>query len=106
MPVLQNPPAIQPANDSTIAFIKENSKANPNNAALKAPRNAGIDVPFAINQIAGKQIALQKLPKWASCEEIIYPAHISMEQCSSQATAQYKANICLLYTSDAADDIL
>lgn len=104
MPVLQNPPAIQPANDSTIAFIKENSKANPNNAALKAPRNAGIDVPFAINQIAGKQIALQKLPKWASCEEIIYPAHISMEQCSSQATAQYKANIARKLLSELHEE--
>ncbi|WP_250309745.1 SAM-dependent methyltransferase [Gardnerella sp. Marseille-Q2328] len=104
MPVLQNPPAIQPANDSTIAFIKENSKANPNNAALKAPRNAGIDVPFAINQIAGKQIALQKLPKWASCEEIIYPAHISMEQCSSQATAQYKANIAQKLLSELHEE--
>lgn len=104
MPVLQNPPAIQPANDSTIAFIKENAKANPNNAALKAPRNAGIDVPFAINQIAGKQIALQKLPKWASCEDIIYPAHISMEQCSSQATAQYKANIARKLLSELHEE--
>ncbi len=73
---LHAPYEIPCATAQTLAFIKENAKSNPNNAALKAPRNAGIDVPFAVNQIAGKQIAQQKLPKWASCEEIIYPAHI------------------------------
>ncbi len=92
MPVLQIPSSIEPANAATLAFIKENSQLKPSKAALKAPRNSNIDLYFAINQIAGKQIAQQKLPKWASCEEVIYPAHISMEQCSSQVTAQYKAD--------------
>ena len=104
MPLLQNPPILEPANVVTLRFIKENLHLNPSNAALKAPRNAEIDVPFAVNQIAGKQIALQKLPKWASCEEIIYPAHISMEQCSSQATAQYKANIARKLLSELREE--
>ncbi|RIY27392.1 SAM-dependent methyltransferase, partial [Bifidobacteriaceae bacterium WP022] len=93
MPTLQVPKTIEPANASTLTFIKENAQLSPSKAALKAPRNANIDIPFAINQIAGRQIAQQKLPKWASCNEVIYPAHISMEQCSSQSTAQYKANV-------------
>ena len=101
---LHAPYEIPCATAQTLAFIKENAKSNPNNAALKAPRNAGIDVPFAVNQIAGKQIAQQKLPKWASCEEIIYPAHISMEQCSSQATAQYKANIAQKLLSEMNEE--
>lgn len=93
MSTLQVPKTIEPANASTLTFIKENAQLSPSKAALKAPRNANIDIPFAINQIAGRQIAQQKLPKWASCNEVIYPAHISMEQCSSQSTAQYKANV-------------
>ena len=101
---LHAPYEIPCATPQTLAFIKENAKSNPNNAALKAPRNAGIDVTFAVNQIAGKQIAQQKLPKWASCEEIIYPAHISMEQCSSQATAQYKANIARKLLSELHEE--
>lgn len=76
MPVLQIPSIIEPANAATLAFIKENSQLKPSKAALKAPRNSNIDLYFAINQIAGKQIAQQKLPKWASCEEVVYPAHI------------------------------
>ena len=47
----------------------------------------------ALDQIAGWQIARNKLPQWAACADIVYPAHISMEQCSSQFTAQYKAEI-------------
>lgn len=101
---LHAPCEIPCATPQTLAFIKENAKSNPNNAALKASRNAGIDVTFAVNQIAGKQIAQQKLPKWASCEEIIYPAHISMEQCSSQATAQYKANIAQKLLSELNEE--
>lgn len=90
---LHIPPTIKPANATTLGFITKNAHLTPSEAALAAPRNTQIDILFAINQIAGKQIAQQKLPNWASCNEVIYPAHISMEQCSSQATAQYKANL-------------
>lgn len=89
---LHKPNEINCATEQTLTFIKENAQLEPTKAALKAPRNAGIDIPFAVDQIKGLQIAQQKLPKWALCDEIIYPAHISMEQCSSQATAQYKAD--------------
>ena len=34
-----------------------------------------------------------KLPRWASIDGIIYPPHISMEQCSSEQTALYKAEL-------------
>ena len=61
--------------------------------ALKAKRVDGLDLPLALDQIAGWQIASKKLPQWASCEGIVYPPHISMEQCSSQFTAQYKSEI-------------
>lgn len=38
-------------------------------------------------------MARVKLPRWASLEGIIYPPHISMEQCSSESTALYKAEL-------------
>lgn len=59
----------------------------------KTKRTADLDLPAALDQIAGWQIARNKLPQWAACADIVYPAHISMEQCSSQFTAQYKAEI-------------
>ena len=48
---------------------------------------------FALDQIAGRQTARQKLPTWAAIDGIVYPPHISMEQCSSEATALYKQNL-------------
>nr|WP_240541923.1 SAM-dependent methyltransferase [Bifidobacterium simiarum] len=51
------------------------------------------DLPFALDQIDGWQRARTKLPEWADCDDIIYPPHLSMEQCSSQITAQYKADL-------------
>ena len=50
-------------------------------------------MPFALNQIAGRQKAQQKIPSWAAMEGLIYPPHISMEQCSSEQTACYKARL-------------
>ncbi|MBQ0061133.1 MAG: RsmD family RNA methyltransferase [Bacteroidales bacterium] len=48
---------------------------------------------YAIEQIAGWQTAQQKLPTWAQTPGVVYPHHLSMEQCSSEATAQIKARI-------------
>lgn len=70
--------------------------------ALKAKRVEGLDLPLALDQIAGWQIARKKLPQWASCEGIVYPPHISMEQCSSQFTAQYKSEIAQTLLAPAA----
>lgn len=51
----------------------------------------GVDLPFALDQIAGWQAARRKLPTWAATGGIVYPPHLNMEQCSSEATARYKA---------------
>lgn len=50
-----------------------------------------VDVDFLINQIKGHRKAREKLPEWAKNNQIIYPPYLSMEQCSSQFTAQRKA---------------
>ena len=47
----------------------------------------------ALLQIAGWQTACTKLPEWAATDGIIYPPRLSMEQCSSEATAKYKAKV-------------
>ena len=87
------PNQLQKQNQQTIDFINQNQNTNPKDAALKASNNPNVNVAFAVNQISGKQIAKTKLPIWYKNERVIYPAHISMEQCSSQATAQYKARL-------------
>ena len=61
--------------------------------ALQSRRYPDIDMPFLLDQLAGWQIARTKLPSWAANEDIIYPPHLSMEQCSSEQTAEYKARL-------------
>ena len=80
-------------NDETREFVAMHRDEDVRELALKAKRVDGLDLPLALDQIAGWQIASKKLPQWASCEGIVYPPHISMEQCSSQFTAQYKSEI-------------
>ena len=64
---------------------------------IRSPLQAGkypqVDMQEAGIQIAGWQIAEKKIPSWASTEGIRYPQHLSMEQCSSEITARYKASL-------------
>lgn len=61
--------------------------------ALRGSRTEGVDLALALRQIAGWQTARRKLPSWAACEGLLYPPRLSMEQCSSEATARYKSSI-------------
>lgn len=78
----------------TQQFILKHESDDIRQLALKAKSYPGIDMSIAIKQIAGRQIAKHKIPSWNQCENIIYPKHLSMEQCSSEATALYKAALC------------
>ena len=89
-------------NDKTREFVAMHRDEDVRELALKAKRVEGLDLPLALDQIAGWQIARKKLPQWASCEGIVYPPHISMEQCSSQFTAQYKSEIAQTLLAPAA----
>lgn len=80
-------------NNATLDFIHQHRTEDVRTLALKAQRNADIDLTFALQQIDGWQRARTKLPMWAAHEGIIYPPHISMEQCSSEQTARYKAEL-------------
>lgn len=89
-------------NDETREFVAMHRNEDVRELALKAKRVEGLDLPLALDQIAGWQIARKKLPQWASCEGIVYPPHISMEQCSSQFTAQYKSEVAQTLLAPAA----
>ena len=75
----------------TQKFIQQHRNDDIRTLALQASRYPGVDMPVALTQIEGWQLAQHKLPRWASTEGITFPPRISMEQCSSEATAQYKA---------------
>ena len=81
-------------NEQLKQFILAHESDNIHDLALKANKYKGLDVNYAIQQIKGRQIAKIKIPSWYDNAEIIYPRHLSMEQCSSEYTARYKADLC------------
>lgn len=80
---------------TTAEFIREYRERDIRQLALQANRFPDVDMPYALDQIQGWQIARRKLPKWAACDGVIFPPHLSMEQCSSEHTAQYKLNLAM-----------
>lgn len=83
---------------TTAEFIREYRERDIRQLALQANRFPDVDIPYALDQIQGWQIARRKLPKWAACDGVIFPPHLSMEQCSSEPTAQYKLNLAMEWT--------
>lgn len=80
---------------TTAEFIQEYREKDTRQLALQSARFPDIDMPYALDQIKGWQTARRKLPTWAACDGIVYPPHLSMEQCSSEPTAQYKLNLAM-----------
>ena len=78
---------------STIEFIEQHRNEDVRTLALQAKRYPAVDMREAVAQIEGWQHACDKLPAWADTKGIIYPPKISMEQCSSEHTARYKASL-------------
>ena len=74
-------------------FIKEHREDDTRQLALQAGRYPDVDMPTALTQIAGWQSIRDKVPTWAACDDIIYPPHLPLEQCSSEATAIYKYGV-------------
>lgn len=77
----------------TQAFIREHATDDVRTLALRAARYPQVDMRVAATQIEGRRIAAVKLPAWAATEGLVYPVRLSMEQCSSEVTARYKASL-------------
>ena len=89
--------------EATIDFVCKHANDDVRKLALSAKRAEGLDLSFALDQIAGRQKARTKLPSWYALAALgegvdeahflVFPPHISMEQCSSEKTAKYKKRI-------------
>lgn len=80
-------------NQATFDFIRQHQDDDVRQLAFLGSKYPEVDMPFALDQIRGRKMARTKLPRWANIDGIIYPPHISMEQCSSEQTALYKAEL-------------
>ena len=78
-------------NNLTEQYIREHRTDDVRKLAL-ASHPQGVDIQYALTQISGWQAAKSKLPLWADTDGIIYPKHLSLEQCTSQYIAQCKAS--------------
>jgi len=74
-------------------FIKEH--AHDDEQALLLKHKSVFDVPASLVawQISGRRKAKFKIPLYYNTEDILYPAGFSVEQCSSEETAIFKARI-------------
>ena len=80
-------------NEATRAFVREHRDEDVRRLALRGTKDPEVDLGFALQQIDGRRRAQEKLPSWAAVEGIVWPPHLSMEQCSSEQTARYKAEV-------------
>ena len=80
-------------NESTWQYIAAHSEDDVTHLALHPSKDPQVDMAMALQQIAGRQKAKEKLPEWYATEGVLYPKKVSMEQCSSSQTAEYKASL-------------
>lgn len=78
---------------SLKAFIREHTDDDLTQLLLHAGKHKGIDVLFAVEQIAARRQIRDKLPEWYANDNLIFPARIAAEQASSELTAIYKQRL-------------
>ena len=79
-------------NTATRDFIEKHLNDDVRQLALqKFPED--VDKMLVLNQIEARQLLSKKVPLWASNPDLLFPKHLSIEQCSSELTAKYKTSI-------------
>lgn len=86
--------------EATLAFAREHADDDAVSLLLRADKYPAVDMKAAVSQMEGRRKAIRKLPEWAANDAIVFPQGVSMEQCSSQFTAQYKARLALRLCSE------
>ena len=76
-------------------YINENLHVNIEELIFKGSPFKDITIQELANQLVAKQKSEKKLPTWFTSQNIYYPAKISIEQTSSEITANYKSNLLL-----------
>lgn len=80
-------------NEATWNYIRTHVNDNVRTLALRGCKDTSVDFKFALQQIEGRQKSKDKLPDFYQNEQVLYPPTVSMEQCSSTHTANYKASL-------------
>lgn len=79
--------------DSIQKFIADNEDVDPFELSLKNQFVENIPIALISQQIAARKTAKKKFPNWYKTDRLVYPIKLSLEQSSSQQTAEYKASL-------------
>ncbi len=71
-------------------FITTHADSDPTALMLRKKQFPDIDMETAVRCILGRKKIAAKLPDWLRFPDLLFPATLSLEQSSSQATAAYK----------------
>jgi len=74
-------------------YIIEKTGTDISKLALQKNPFPEVDFKKILTQIESRSKAATKLPTWFNTSNIIYPGRISVEQTSSETTANYKSNL-------------
>lgn len=75
-------------------YIREHKDEDGATLLLRdAARISEFDVTLAVSTIEARAKVESKIPSWYAHEDILYPSKLSVEQCSSETTAFYKASV-------------
>ena len=62
--------------EQTAHFVSEHRRDDVRTLALSASRYPGVDMPRALEQIAGWQMLERKVPSWAAVEGLLLPPRL------------------------------
>jgi hypothetical protein len=93
-------------NEATRRYVRQHADDDVRMLALRGCKDPDVDLSLALQQIQGRQTARRKLPSWAALDGLCYPPHLNMEQCSSEQTARYKADLCRRVTGGTATSLV
>ena len=79
--------------DNLARFISDHMGEDTSRLLLAKDKWPDIDMQLAVNCIESRRKLKGKVNEWHDNPSLIFPVRLSAEQCSSSATAQYKASL-------------
>lgn len=74
-------------------FLLDHASDDTSRLLLGRAKWPSIDMDLAVHTIEGRRRILTKVPQWYGIPTLRYPTRLCTEQCSSAATARYKASL-------------
>lgn len=91
--------------DIFTQFILDHEHDDTGRLLLNRGKRPDIDMDLAVHTIEGRRRMRAKMPQWHSVPGLRYPTRLCTEQCSSAATARYKAALAArILSGDAVRD--